>query len=86
MAMVIERLGKKIEKVTAHQELARGEGRYSGGALLARRRLISSAALRRRAEEALHGYVGETTRVQGSIELAVRIVSDIETHSGKSRR
>lgn len=66
-------------------------GRFSGQdrddiALLARRRLMSSAALRQRAEEALQAYVGETTRVRGSIELAVRIVNDIETHSGKSRR
>jgi hypothetical protein len=66
-------------------------GRFSGQdrddiALLARRRLISSAALRQRAEEALQAYVGETSRVQGSIELAVRIINDIETHSGKSRR
>src|SRR5258708_2647200 len=53
-------------------------------ATLARRKLIASAALRHRAEEALAGYVGETTRVQGSIELAVRIVADIEAHRGKS--
>jgi hypothetical protein len=53
---------------------------------LARRKLIKSAALRQRAEEALHGCVGETTRVQGSIELAVRIVSDIAAHVEKSRR
>jgi hypothetical protein len=55
-------------------------------ASLARRKLIKSAALRQRAEEALHGCVGETTRVQGSIELAVRIVSDIAAHVEKSRR
>jgi len=45
---------------------------------LARRKLIGSAALRKRAEDALGGYVGETTRVQGSLELAVRVVADIE--------
>lgn len=66
-------------------------GRFSGQdrddiALLARRRLISSAALRQRAEEALQAYVGETTRVQGTIELAVRIINDIEAHGGKGRR
>jgi hypothetical protein len=54
-------------------------------ATLARRKLINSAALRQRAEEALGGYVGEITRVQGSIELAVRIVADTESHGGKSR-
>jgi len=65
-------------------------GRYSSqdrddiGAL-ARRKLIGSAALRRRAEEALKAYVGETTRVQGSIDLAARIVVDIEARSGKNR-
>jgi hypothetical protein len=53
-------------------------------ATLARRKLISSAGLRQRAQAALRGYVGETTRVQGSIDLAVRIVADIE-HSGKGR-
>jgi hypothetical protein len=53
-------------------------------ATLARCKLIGSAALRQRAEEALGGYVGETTRVQGSIDLAVRIVADIEAHRGKS--
>jgi hypothetical protein len=48
-------------------------------ATLARHKLIRSAALRNRAEEALKGYVGNTTRTQGSIELACRIVADIES-------
>jgi hypothetical protein len=52
-------------------------------AALARRKLISSAALRRRAEDALHGYVGDTARVQGSIELACRIVADTEKRGTK---
>ncbi len=47
-------------------------------ATLARHKLISSARLRQRAEEAIGGYVGDTTRLKGSIELAVRIVADIE--------
>jgi hypothetical protein len=47
-------------------------------ATLARHKLITSAKLRQRAEDAMVGYVGETTRLQGSIELAVRIVTDIE--------
>lgn len=54
-------------------------------ATLARHKLISSAALRRRAEDALSGYVGDTTRIQGAIELAVRIVADIEVRGRKSR-
>ena len=55
-------------------------------AVLAQRKLINSAALRQRSEEALGGYVGDTTRVQGSIELAVRIVADMEAHGAKRRR
>jgi hypothetical protein len=54
-------------------------------AALAHRGLIRSASLRRRAEDALIGYVGDTTHLQGSIELAVRIVADAETRGGKSR-
>lgn len=47
-------------------------------ALLARRKLITSTRLRRRAEEAMSGYVGELTRLRGSTELACRIVADVE--------
>jgi hypothetical protein len=54
-------------------------------ATLARHKLIGSAALRRRAEDALKGYVGDTIRLQGSIEVAVRIVADIEARGRKSR-
>jgi hypothetical protein len=53
-------------------------------ASLARRKLVTSAAVRRRAEEALRGYVGDTTRVQGAIDLAVRVVADIEKRGRKS--
>jgi hypothetical protein len=51
-------------------------------ATLARHRLIGAAALRQRAEEALQAYVGDTARVQGSIELASRIVADVEARRG----
>ena len=47
-------------------------------ASLARRQHISSAGLRQRAQEALAGYVGDIERVRGSIELACRVVEDIE--------
>jgi hypothetical protein len=53
---------------------------------LARRRLITSTALRRRAEEALQGYVGDTRRTQGAIDAAVRIVADLEVHRGRRGR
>lgn len=45
-------------------------------AALARHKLIDAAALRRRSEEALGGYVGELSRLRGSIEIACRIVED----------
>lgn len=45
-------------------------------ASLARRKLVTGATLRRRAEAALAGYVGDTRRVQGQIELAVRIADE----------
>lgn len=53
---------------------------------LARHKLISSGTLRRRSEEAVRAYVGDTARVQGAIETAVRIVSDIEGRGGKDGR
>lgn len=46
-------------------------------ASLARHRNVRSAALRRRAHEALAGYVGNLDRVRGSIDLACRIVEDM---------
>lgn len=48
-------------------------------AALTLHKLIDSAALRRRAEEALRGYVGDTKRVQNSIEIACRVAADIES-------
>jgi hypothetical protein len=55
-------------------------------ATLARHHLISAQPLRQRAEEALQGYVGDTARLQGSIEAAVRIVADITARGGRRRR
>jgi Nucleotidyltransferase of unknown function (DUF6036) len=46
-------------------------------ASLARHQAINSTALRRRALEALTGYVGNVDRVRGSIEMACRIVEDM---------
>jgi hypothetical protein len=47
-------------------------------ASLGRHQHISSAGLRQRAQEALSGYVGNVERVRGSIELAGRILEDME--------
>ncbi len=51
-------------------------------AALARRGLVHSASLRKRAEEAVANFVGDTTRLRGNIETACRIVADVETRSG----
>ena len=55
-------------------------------ASLARHGLISTKALRERAEEALGGYVGAIDRVRGSIEIGCRIVADIEQSASKRRK
>jgi hypothetical protein len=51
-------------------------------AALARHGLIRSRALRRRAEEALRGYVGNLDVLRKSIELAFHIVEDVEKNQG----
>jgi hypothetical protein len=43
---------------------------------LARRKLIKSALLRLRAQQALGGFVGSIERIQGNIAQACRIVED----------
>ena len=43
---------------------------------LARHGLIQTKTFRQRAEAALAGYVGELTRVRGSIEIACRLIDD----------
>jgi hypothetical protein len=53
---------------------------------LARRRLIDSKALRKRAEEALRGYVGNVARTQTSIDIACKVVEDAEKSAGASGR
>lgn len=52
---------------------------------LARRKLIESKALRRRAEVAVGGHVGDTVRLRTSIDLACRLVEDVERRRGTSR-
>jgi hypothetical protein len=47
-------------------------------ATLARRRGLRAAELRRRAEEAIAGYIGNLDRVRLSIELACQVVAEIE--------
>jgi hypothetical protein len=53
---------------------------------LARHQQVGSSALRRRALEALVGYVGSTDRVRGSIEAACRIIEDIESRTNQDER
>lgn len=51
--------------------------------LLARRGLINSGALRKRAEEALGGYVGDIASVRSSIDIACRL---IDAHTPRRKR
>lgn len=52
---------------------------------LARLKLVDSGDLRMRAQAALGGYVGDVGRVQGSIEVACRILDDAQKRSPKRR-
>jgi hypothetical protein len=52
---------------------------------LARLKLVDASGLRARAQAALGGYVGDTGRVQGSIEVACRILDDLEKRASKRR-
>jgi Nucleotidyltransferase of unknown function (DUF6036) len=47
-------------------------------AALARHGLVTASGLRRRAEQAAGGYVGDLERLQNSIDIACRIVHDVE--------
>lgn len=52
---------------------------------LARHGLIRSTALRKRAEEAAQAYVGNVDTLRTSIDLACRIVEDVERQKSSSR-
>ena len=46
--------------------------------LLAKQGLIDSAALRKRAEQALGGYVGDLNSVRNSIAIACRLIESAQ--------
>jgi hypothetical protein len=52
---------------------------------LARLKLVNSRGLRTRAQDAVAGYVGDTNRMQGTIDVACRILEDLEKRSPKRR-
>ena len=54
-------------------------------AALARRGLVTTRALRRRAEQAMGGYVGDLDRLRTSIDIACRIAEDA-AHGARRRR
>jgi len=54
-------------------------------AALARNELVTADSLRRRAGEAVKAYVGDTARIQSSIELACRIVKDAGGRGGSKK-
>jgi Nucleotidyltransferase of unknown function (DUF6036) len=53
---------------------------------LAEEGLIKSATLRRRSEEAIQNYVGNLDSLNGSINLACRIVEDVEQRNSQENR
>ncbi|HET9447749.1 MAG TPA: DUF6036 family nucleotidyltransferase [Steroidobacteraceae bacterium] len=52
---------------------------------LARLKLVDCGGLRRRAQEAIAGYVGDINRIQGTIDVACRILDGLEKRSPKRR-
>lgn len=54
--------------------------------LLAQKGLVDSAAVRKRAEEALGGYVGNTASVQASIDIACQVIDAELAASAASRK
>jgi len=55
-------------------------------AALARHGLITAAALRKRAEQSMAGYVGDLERLRNSVEIAARIVQDASPNKPGTRR
>jgi Nucleotidyltransferase of unknown function (DUF6036) len=53
--------------------------------LLAQNGLVDSASLRKRAEEALAGYVGDTSSVRTSIDVASRLIEAARPATRRSR-
>ncbi len=54
--------------------------------LLARHKLVDAKALRKRAEEVLGGYVGNTTMVGNTIDIACRLVEAANPEKKPSRK
>jgi hypothetical protein len=50
---------------------------------LAKHGLIQSAALRRRSQQAMDNYVGNTEALRGGIDIACRLVEDIEQRNSR---
>ena len=53
--------------------------------LLAREGLIDSQSVRKRAEEALEGYVGNVAPVRTSIDIACRLIESLQTKKPTAR-
>jgi Nucleotidyltransferase of unknown function (DUF6036) len=67
-----------ISKLSRFVEVDRGDIEA-----LARKGLVKSRTLRHRAEEALSGAIGDLARLRGSIDIACRLVADVERqHKG----
>ena len=55
-------------------------------AALARHGLINAEMVRRRAEQAMSGYIGDLERLRNSIEIATRVIADAERTAKRRRR
>ena len=62
-----------------------GEQDRSDLSTLAKLGLVTATALRKRADEALGGYVGDLNRVRLSIDLACKLVDAVVAPTGAKR-
>ena len=77
---VLSPLDLAVSKLSRFSEADRGDIE-----LLARKDLLDSTALRKRAEHALQGYIGNTGPVKASIDVACRLVESLVPKRHKSK-
>jgi hypothetical protein len=75
---LLSALDLAVSKVSRFSSLDRGDI-----IALAKHRLIKSAALRRRAEQAIENYIGNLDALRGALNLACRIVEDAERRNSR---
>jgi hypothetical protein len=75
---LLSALDLAVSKVSRFSSLDRGDI-----IALAKHGLIKSAALRRRAEQAIENYIGNLDALRGALNLACRIVEDAERRNSR---